>query len=68
MSISRLHYLGISFQDENRVKGGNKNVFNQKGGTGSSCPGSAEMNPASMHKDAGSNPGLAQGVKDLALP
>ena len=32
--------------------------------TGSSHFGSAEMNPASIHQDAGLTPGLAQRVKD----
>ena len=40
----------------------------QKSGLWSSHYGSAITNPTSIHEDVGSIPGLAQWVKDLALP
>ena len=46
-------------------KTGQLNVKNEI--RGSSCHGTAEMNPTRNHEVAGLTPGLAQWVKDLAL-
>ena len=43
-------------------------IIKKKKNIGSSHRGRAEMNPTRNHEVAGSIPGLAQWVKDLALP
>ena len=43
-------------------------IFKIRNNFRSSHSGLAVMNPTSIHDDAGSIPGLAKWVKDLALP
>ena len=59
LAYELLHPMGAAKKEKNSQKG--------KYLRSSRC-GSAVMNPTSIHVDVGSSPGLAQRVKDPALP
>ena len=61
---------GCISQDRAPRDPGKKNDYPDKNtGKGSSHCGTVVMNPSNIHEDAGSIPGLAQGVKDpVCLP
>ena len=66
--ISYPDFCNITWPADNRTADKQKYENFIKKSKGSFHCGSVIMNPTSIHEEVGSIPGLAQWIKDLALP